>query len=94
MWLAVGVNPGAMLWEVVLEWVERFDPSTPVLFLLALVPLALLVGMVVLIFKKGGWLGSLAVVLGFVAGLQVVSAPPTSLLLLLAAAALGYVATK
>lgn len=94
VWIAVGVNPGAALWSVVVGWVLRLDPSLGVVFLLALAPLLFLAFILRLIWKRGRWLGLAAVLVGFVGGMLVLSAPGTSLLLLLAAGALAFVGTK
>lgn len=93
LWLAIGVNPGAELLEVLQGILEGLLAGAPVRFLFTLLPLLFLGGILYLIHKRGGWLGFVAVGLGFVAGLQVLAAPRVSFFLLLAAMALGYVAT-
>lgn len=94
VWVAVGVNPGAKLFEVLVGLVENLASGVLVEFLFAFAPLVFLFVMLYLIFRKGGWLGFAAVVLAFVAGMQVVSAPLVSLTLLAGAFAAGYFATK
>ena len=95
VWAAVGVNPG----ETLLETLEGFlvalvGASGLLAFVFALLPAILLVGTLFLILRKGGWLGLVAVVVAFLGGMQVVSNPQASLLLLLVAFALGYFATR
>lgn len=93
LWLALGINPGAELLEVLRGIVESLLAGVPVRFIFTLLPLVFLGAILWLIHKRGGWLGFLAVGLGFVAGLQILAAPRVSFFLLLAAMALGYVAT-
>lgn len=94
IWVAVGVNPGATLLRVLEGYFERLFSGELVDTLFALVPLLFLIAMLVIIFRKGGWLGLAAVALAFLAGMQILSAPATSLVLLLVALGAGFVATK
>ena len=94
VWVAVGVNPGATLLRVAEGYFENLLSGRLVETLFALVPLLFLVAMLVIIFRKGGWLGLAAVALAFMAGVSILSAPATSLLLLLVAFAAGFVATR
>lgn len=95
VWAAVGVNPG----ETLLETLEGFlvalvGASGALAFVFAFLPAVLLVGTLYFILRKGGWLGLVAVVVAFLGGMQVVSNPQASLLLLAVALGLGYVATR
>lgn len=94
VWLALGVNPGARLLEVAQSVVERLTGSELIPFLFALLPLILLVAMLWFIAKRGGVLGFVAVGLAFLAGLNVVAATATALLLLAAAFVVGWFAAR
>ena len=95
VWLAVGVNPGAEFLGVVRQTAESLLGENGWLeFLFAALPLVLFVAALVAIFRKGGILGFVAVVVAFLAGVLVVSEPRASFALLLAALALGYLATR
>lgn len=94
VWLAVGVNPGAELLGVLQGIAERLVSGRLVAFLFTAIPIALTVGVLYLILRKGGWVGFLAVLCGFFAGLHVISSPTRMALLLVLALALGFVATK
>lgn len=94
LWLALGVNPGAKLLEVLEGIVANLVSGAPTRLLFALLPLVFLVVMLVLIYRKGGWFGFIAVGCGFLAGLQILAAPTVSFALLIAAMLLGYVATR
>lgn len=94
VWFAVGVNPGAELLEVLLGMGEGLVSGSFLEFAATFVPLALLGVMLVLIHRKGGWLGFAAVGLAFLAGLQVTSSPRVMAVLLLAAVGLGYWASR
>lgn len=94
LFLALGVNPGAELLEVLRGIVERLASGQAVTLFFTLLPLALVALMLYLIYKRGGWLGFVAVGVAFVAGLWLLSAPAASFFLLLAALGLGIVATR
>lgn len=95
VWIAVGVNPGQEFLGIVRGIVESLAGGNGVVdFLFTAIPLLLLVGALVAIARRGGWLGFAAVALGFLSGLQVVAAPRLSLVLLLAALGLGWIATR
>lgn len=94
LWLALGVNPGAELLDVLVGILASLISGAPIRTLAALLPLLLLVVMLYLILKRGGWLGFLAVALAFIAGLSLLGAPTTSFFLLVGALALGWVATR
>lgn len=94
LWLALGVNPGARLLGVLEGIVENLFSGAPVRFLFTLAPLVFLGIMLWLIVRKGGWLGFVAVALGFFAGLYVLVEPEISFFLLLGALALGFLATR
>lgn len=95
VWVAVGVNPGATLLGTLEGFlVALVGASGPLLFAFALLPAVLTVGALFLILRRGGWLGLVAVLTAFLGGVQVVSNPAASLVLLGVAFALGYVATR
>ena len=94
VWLAIGVNPGQRLLEVLEAIVERLTSNEWVPFLFTIVPIVLVAAMLVFIAKRGGVLGFVAVGLAFVSGLNVIVAPVTALALLVAAALVGWFATR
>ena len=94
VWLAVGVNPGAELLDVVRGTLETLVAGGWVGFIFAFLPIVLLGVTLWLIFRKGGWVGFAAVACAFLAGLQVTSQPRVMFVLLLAALGLGWVATR
>ncbi|MFA5862292.1 MAG: hypothetical protein WDA16_11420, partial [Candidatus Thermoplasmatota archaeon] len=54
VWLAIGVNPGRELLDVLKAIVEGLLSGTVIEFLFVFAPLLLLVGMLWLIYRKGG----------------------------------------
>lgn len=97
VWVAVGVNPGRQLLDVLAGVVLRLRPGRGVEALVALLPflvLALTLWLIHRAWRKGRWLGMAAVACGFLAGMQVLSDPLAALALLGAAALLGYAATS
>lgn len=94
VWFAVGVNPGAELLEVLLGMGEGLLSGSTLAFLATAVPLVILGLTLFFIFRKGGWLGFLAVGFAFVAGLQVTSAPKVMAGLLVLSLVLGWFAAR
>ncbi|GEM_PF-4868839 len=95
VWIAVGVNPGQEFLSILRGVVESLAGANgAVEFLFTAIPLALLVAALAAIWRRGGWLGLVAVALGFVSGLYVVAEPRFSFGALLVALALGWFATR
>lgn len=94
VWLAVGVNPGRELLEVLVGLAQGLVSGNVLTFFVTFVPLLLVAVMLYLIHRKGGWVGFLAVGCAFLAGLQVTSSPKAMFILLVVALGLGFVATK
>lgn len=95
LFLSLGVNPARTILGVVQEMTDSLTGGNGALRLaLTILPLALLLLMLVLIHRRAGWLGFLAVGLAFLAGLWLLAAPTIALVVLLAALGLGIVATR
>jgi hypothetical protein len=95
VWIAVGVNPGQEFLAIARGIVESLAGANGVVdFLFTAIPLLLLVAALVAIWRRGGWLGFLAVALGFLSGLCVVAESRVSLVMLLASLGLGWFATR
>ena len=94
VWIALSFNPSAILlseFAAIAESVVH-DPRLPLLF--AILPLALLALTLYLIYKRGRWIGLVAVLIAFEGGARVVAAPATALGLLVVALIVGYLATS
>lgn len=94
VWIALAFNPTAILlseFAAIAEDVVH-DPRLPLLF--AVLPLAILALTLYIIFKRGRWLGLLAVAIAFEGGARVVAAPGIALGLLAIAFIVGYFATS
>ncbi|MEA3199648.1 MAG: hypothetical protein QOE90_1076 [Thermoplasmata archaeon] len=95
VWIAVGVNPGREFLGIVQGLVESATGGNGwVKLLFTWVPVALAIAALVAIFRKGGWLGFVAVLAGFLSGLYVLADPRLSLGLLVVALALGWFAAR
>lgn len=95
LFVSLGVNPGATIFAVIGEILDSLTGGNGIVRLaLTVAPLALLALALYLIHKRAGWLGFVAVGLAFLAGLWLLPEPVTGLLLLAAAVALGYFASR
>lgn len=95
VFVAVGVNPAATLLGTLQNLLIALVGADGLLaFAFALLPTILLVLMLYLILRKGGWLGLLAVLAAFVGGMQVVTSPAASLVFLAVGLGLGWVALR
>ena|SRR3989344_1192640 len=92
LWLSLGFNPK----QEVLNMIKTYllDHHLVPQIVLTWLPIAVFVFMVGLLIYRGGWIGVLAVVLGFIAGLLVLINPVYSAMLLLSGFLLGLVAPK
>lgn len=93
LWTAIGIDPGeAVLNLLGMVTGEVFpDPTLRQLFII--LPTLLLLVSVFEAYKKGKVMGLASVLIAYVAGLSVLVALWTSLLLLIAAMVTGYLAT-
>lgn len=95
LFLALGVNPGATLLEVARSVAENLVGSSGALALaFTLLPLLLVGAALYFIYRRGGWLGFVAVALAFFAGLALLASPVLGAALLVGALLLGIVATR
>lgn len=95
VWIAVGVNPGREFLEILRGIVEGMTGANGwVELLFTWVPVLLSIAALVAIFRKGGWLGFVAVAVAFFSGLFVLADPRLSLGLLVAALVLGWFAAR
>ena len=77
--------------RAIVEGVVR-DPRVELAF--AILPLAVFALTLYLIYRRGRWLGLLAVLVAFEGGARVVAAPGVALALLVLALVLGYFAAR
>lgn len=95
LFLAIGVNPGAELLDLVREIVENLvGGSGAIALVFAWLPLAIVTVAFYMIWKRGGWLGFIAVGLAFLAGLWLLAEPRLAALVLVGALGIGFVATR
>ena len=95
IWVAVGLNPSATLLETIRGFLFALTGGFGALeFVFALLPTILLIAMLYLILKKGGWLGLVAVLCAFLGGMQIVTDPRFAFALLVIAMGLGWFATR
>lgn len=90
LWTAVGLDPEDVLISFVGTAVNIVYPSTLVRSLFLILPTILLVISIIGAYRKGRVPGLLSVLVAYGSGLMLFSATAVSLLLLAAAALLGY----
>lgn len=95
LFVGIGVNPAATILGVVEEsLVSLAGGNGYVQLALTLLPLILLAFALYMIWRRGGWLGFVAVACAFLAGLWLLAAPVTATVMLAASFLLGYIATR
>jgi len=94
VWTAIGIDPGAVILNVLGDVIGTFysDPVVRSLFLI--LPTALLVVSIISAYRKGKVLGLISVIMAYSAGLFIMVSTGTSLLLLIIAIIIGYLATS
>jgi hypothetical protein len=90
---AVGINPEEVILNTLGTVTSAIYPDPTVRQLFIILPTILLIISVYSAYKKGRVLGLLAVIIAYVAGLSVLVSVGTTLLLLLVAVVIGYLAT-
>jgi len=93
LWTALGIDPEEVILNLLGTVTGEMYPDTPLRQLFILLPLILLAVPVLGAYKKGKVLGLASVLIAYVAGLSILVALWTSLILLLAGIVIGYLAT-
>lgn len=94
LFTAIGIDPQDEILRVIGSSVQAVYPSPGLSSLFFLLPIMLLVASVIMAYLKGGAMGLLSVIVAYFAGVSVLASPALSLALLLAAIAIGYLATN
>jgi hypothetical protein len=94
IWTAIGINPGAVILNVLGQATEAIWPDPLVQRLFLVIPVILLIISIVQAYRKGGILGLVAVIVAYVAGLSILVNLWTTILILAAAIVTGYLATN
>lgn len=93
LWTAIGIDPEEVILNILGTVTGEIYPDPNLRQLFILLPLLLLAIPVLGAYKKGKVLGLASVLIAYVAGLSILVALWTSLVLLLAAIITGYLAT-
>lgn len=93
-WIAVGVNPEAIIFESLRTVMETLNPDSGFGYMFTLFPLLLTVGSLIGAYAMGGKIGMFAIGIAFVSGILFVSAPIISLIMLGAAMLVGSAAVE
>jgi len=94
LWTATGIDPEEVILNVLGKAVDIFYPDPNVRTLFLILPTVLLLVSIIGAYKKGRVLGLTAVIVAYVAGLSILVSVTSALLLILAAMAIGYLATN
>ena len=94
LWTAIGINPGEVVLNLIGTVTGEIYPDPTIRQLFIIFPVILLALSILGAYKKGRVIGLVSVVIAYVAGLSILVALWTSLILLLAAIVTGYIATS
>jgi hypothetical protein len=94
LWTAIGIDPEEVVLNLIGTVTGAIYPDPALRQLFILLPVILLALSIIGAYKKGRGIGLVSVVIAYVAGLSILVALWTSLLLLIAAIATGYMATR
>jgi hypothetical protein len=94
VWTAIGIDPGAVILNLLGDMIGTLysDPMVRSLFLI--LPTVLLVVSIISAYRKGKVPGLISVIMAYSAGLFIIVSTGTSLLLLIIAIIIGYLATS
>lgn len=91
-WTAIGIDPEKIIFGILQPWVEKLGSTAILIF--GILPTALLILSLYLIYKKGRWLGFIAVLCGYIGGLLILVNLILALVFLTAAWIIGYKAVN
>jgi hypothetical protein len=94
LWTAIGIDPGEVVLNLIGTVTGEIYPDPTIRQLFIILPVILLALSILGAYKKGRVIGLVSVVIAYVAGLSILVALWTSLILLLAAIVTGYIATS
>jgi predicted branched-subunit amino acid permease len=94
LWTAVGIDPEGVILTLVGRTIDTFYPDPDIRYLFVILPLVLLLLSIYQAWKNGRVPGLVAVILAYVAGLSILLLWKMSLVLLLAAILIGWLATN
>lgn len=90
IWFAMGINPGAKIFEGVQGIINYINPDLEFSFIFSILPLIILGIGLYLVYKEANIYGIAATLLGFIAGTFILVSPVYSIVLLLVAWLLGW----
>ncbi len=94
LWTAIGIDPEAVILNALGKAVDMIYPDPGIRSLFIILPAILLILSVYGAYRKGRALGLSAVIVAYLAGLSILVSITTTILLLLAAVVLGFLAAN
>ena len=94
LWTAIGIDPEAVILNALGKAADMVNPDQNIRSLFIILPTILLLLSIFGAYRKGHVLGLVAVIVAYLAGLSILVSSVTAILLLLAAVALGFLATN
>jgi hypothetical protein len=94
VWTAIGIDPEAVIIDALGTAVGMVYPDATVRFLFILLPTCLLLLSAWGAYRKGCLVGSVAVIIAYIAGLTILVSMMSALVLLLAAIVTGWLGTN
>lgn len=92
IWIAIGMNPESEILNAFIPMLQSLNTPPAYIFLMQILPSIIFIGTMIGIYFLGGWLGILAVVLAFIAGISILYFPLLGFLFLVMGIGLGYLA--
>ena len=94
VWTAIGIDPEAVILNVVGDIIGTVYSDPGVRSLLIILPAVLLVISVIGAYRRGRGLGLISVIVAYISGLAILVSIMTSAILLIVAVITGYLATN
>jgi hypothetical protein len=94
IWTALGIDPGEVIFNALGTVTETIFPDPTLRQVFIIIPTILFLVSVCSAYKKGRIPGLAAVVIAYLAGLSILISLGTTIVLLLAAVVIGYLATR
>ena len=94
IWLAVGIDPTSEILGAFTDILNNLEINIGYIFLLQVLPILLFIFFMILIYRRGGKLGLVAVACAFLGGLLILTIPILSVILLFSGLGIGHFARR
>jgi hypothetical protein len=94
LWTSIGISPQSLIISFIGQSASNMYPDPTIRVLFILLPTILLIVSIISAYKRGKIPGLFSVILAYISGLLLITAPVSAIILLLSAVIIGILATR